>query len=943
MRRRRRLAFVLLVALTAAAPLRATGPARLVLDPDPGTRVVPKGASDFAQLGDRAVFVRIDPGLGRALWVTDGTPAGTAQLGLLCPPCGYTILLGSTGRVAFYRVGDGFNSYDPGRWRLWRTDGTAAGTFALTSELRFPWGLPIPLDLPFRAALEGDRLYFTGCLPTTGCELWSSDGTIPGTGPLAEIAPGPPSANVVELTAAAGQAFALTREEDGSRSLWIVDPSRAARLVGALGQARSLISTGARAYFVAGGQVWASDATALGTGPVATFVVNDVGPLTAIDGQVYVAADDGKYGPELWRVTAGLPPRRLTNFRAKYVTMYPPRRVGNRLVFVARVGFGGDTLWSTDETAAAPSVTCPGACLSVAYTRGYRASDSPLAPVEGALAPVAGGRVAFYGGAGGRVGLWVSDGTSDGTRLLTDRAPGGFVQYAAGGGRALFQLTSEYELGEFWVTDGTERGTFRVAAPGGPYWSHYSGWSDIVHAGAAGGGRFVFGAPLEPDDEVLHDVPWSSDGTPAGTVPLLGKRAARSSQPRSLVALRGGVLVQDSVDDKDELRFVRRGEAVRLLPDCPSLDPPVVAGDLAFFLCFGAYPQLWRTDGTPAGTRLLLADAGSSAPSNIAPFGDKVALAIDTDFVWELWTSDGSAAGTRRLLALPLDGRPQALTAIGDRFYFFDGGGSFESWRPWASDGTPEGTRPLIGAVAPAGPDVAFDQLRFVELDGRVFFVAAEGAGPLEVWSSDGTPAGTTRAVTAASGMAGPKTLQAIGGRLYLAASRAGDVSGPLRPWASDGTDGGTVLLAPLALTTDRLTELVPFYGPLPFFVALGDRVFFAAADARHGLELWGTDGTPTGTALVRDIARGPVNGYPQGLIAWRGRLWLAARDRTTGMELWTSDGTAAGTMRVDDIAAGAAWSFPQELTASDDGLYFTAQDAAHGRELWRLHAAGVP
>ena len=102
-------------------------------------------------------------------------------------------------------------------------------------------------------------------------------------------------------------------------------------------------------------------------------------------------------------------------------------------------------------------------------------------------------------------------------------------------------------------------------------------------------------------------------------------------------------------------------------------------------------------------------------------------------------------------------------------------------------------------------------------------------------------------------------------------------------------------------------------------------------------MELWKTDGTPPGTALVRDMVPGPDSSDPEGLTAAGGRLFFSARDGLHGRELWTSDGTARGTRRVQDIAPGSSSSAPTRLTPLGDHLFFTADDGVTGRELWSL------
>ena len=83
-------------------------------------------------------------------------------------------------------------------------------------------------------------------------------------------------------------------------------------------------------------------------------------------------------------------------------------------------------------------------------------------------------------------------------------------------------------------------------------------------------------------------------------------------------------------------------------------------------------------------------------------------------------------------------------------------------------------------------------------------------------------------------------------------------------------------------------------------------KVFFGADDLTHGEELWSSDGTTPGTAMVKDINPCESAYYrdsrPRFMTALEGRLFFAADDGTTGEELWVSDGTADGTELVKDI-----------------------------------------
>ena len=152
--------------------------------------------------------------------------------------------------------------------------------------------------------------------------------------------------------------------------------------------------------------------------------------------------------------------------------------------------------------------------------------------------------------------------------------------------------------------------------------------------------------------------------------------------------------------------------------------------------------------------------------------------------------------------------------------------------------------------------------------------------------------------------------------------------------WRSDGTIAGTRMVkdirpGPGGSYSDSSypNELTDVHGTL----------FFAANDGAHRRELWRSDGTRSGTRMVRDIKPGARDSYPNDLTAVHRHVYFAADDGRHGRyELWRSDGTRAGTTLVKDIWPGFRGSKPGDLTAVGGTLYFAARDAKHGRELWR-------
>ena len=85
---------------------------------------------------------------------------------------------------------------------------------------------------------------------------------------------------------------------------------------------------------------------------------------------------------------------------------------------------------------------------------------------------------------------------------------------------------------------------------------------------------------------------------------------------------------------------------------------------------------------------------------------------------------------------------------------------------------------------------------------------------------------------------------------------------------------------------------------------------------------------------MVKDINSGSSSGLPTYITAVGSTLYFKASDGINGEELWKSDGTASGTVMVKDINPSGN-SDPYLFTAVGSTLYFRAYDATNGYELW--------
>ena len=384
--------------------------------------------------------------------------------------------------------------------------------------------------------------------------------------------------------------------------------------------------------------------------------------------------------------------------------------------------------------------------------------------------------------------LWKSDGTKSGTKIVKDIVPGpddsGAENFVSTGPSTTFFRAWDPDHGEeLWKTDGTERGTKLIkdinpdSPPGARCPQNQcgipKGWSHPDTLAAMG--KTVFFAA----DDGIHGVElWKSDGTERGTKLVKDINITDGNS---------------NPNDNSNLNDTRSAEVEKLFVVGKKLYFRATDGTDN-----GKHGvELWKSDGTEAGTTLVKDInpappaatgttckrakncAGSSWADDMTLVNGKVYFtANDGANGVELWRTDGTEAGTTLVKDVnPEPYKPATarasdianLVAVGRTLYFSanDGTNGLELWK---SNGTEAGTT-LVKDINPGPADSDPDQL--TEFKGRLLFRADDGVHGSEMWRSNGTEASTQLLLDIEPGPVGsePGELTTSGPLLFFSAS----------------------------------------------------------------------------------------------------------------------------------------------------------------------------
>ena len=336
--------------------------------------------------------------------------------------------------------------------------------------------------------------------------------------------------------------------------------------------------------------------------------------------------------------------------------------------------------------------------------------------------------------------------------------------------------------------------------------------------------------------------------------------------------------------------------------------------------------QLWGSDGTAAGTKLLH-DFGGGAGINVVlidlgnPGGIEI-FAVYDQFPgvypspspvyppplpvgrFELWGSNGTAQGTSKIYDLQ---PPTVTTGSG----FFAGGSPSSSQKSGSLTGSGSTSQPTI---IPWSLSI---QITFLKTANGTVLIPVNGLAlnPIlgglafvpesQLLGSNGTASGTKLlhdfGINEVVELFGPEILNVASPQLFLGNGThlmqvTNRVTHDVQLWGTDGTAAGTKLFHDFGTSGVSLA----YQG-----ISNGVELFSVTNDHTHTVQLWGSNGTVTGTGLVRDFGAVGISISPVATV--NGIQLLAVTNANThDVQLWRSNGRTSGTFSLVDFGAGA-------------------------------------
>lgn len=835
-----------------------------------------------------------------------------------------------------------FMAYADQQHNLWKSDGTKSGTHILEKGI-----------IDFALEPVNKAIYFTRFNDELDLQLYRSEG-IPGDNEIVKtfLREDDLIYNIRDFVAADGKVF-FTAKTFGRTELWITDGTESGtQLVLDPSEETSLKSFGE--YFSLNEKLiigvwnddnsmglWSTDATLLNPEPLIDFDNPDPSApnfpygFYEFDNALYFFVRDSLYSSQLWKTEGSESTTVLIGdagergFQAfSYMEEY------NGELFFFKRNVERDTV-SLIKTNGQPGDIQLVKTLGVGFVYGFGNIQNEMMFV-------------FSRRDTANYEFWKCDGTIGGTEIFKEFSP-----FDIGYGFGMTNSLMFFNKGDsLWRTDGTEAGTFGISKnqPYKLFTQNYISFQDKL-----------FYAGIEPLQDIFPDIElYVTDGTSGGTELFFDTNTTPSYNfMRYFVSLSGmhfymtdpdttqrKIWVTDCTNEGSE--FLNNFNIdMDLFPysGVISYHTPVEWRDKIYFRV--KYPQtseLWQIDGTEAGTKqVALGEVDEQFPligNGLAVYKDQLFFqgvvddASQNNFGSELWKLSSPDAEPELVMDIKVgaeSGNPGNLIVLNDKL-IFTASTDDEGLELWTSDGTTNGTH-LLKDIFPGSIGGAwYFERNNVVVGDKLYFLGKGQESEKELWVTDATSDGTHRVANIKSGPGGHiQAFIPFGDKVVYSSSTTNE---GVELWMSDGTEDGSKMIKDIYPGSN--SSLINFHSTI---IANNSFILFQADHPDFGQELWRSDGTETGTYLVKDLLLGSSGSQPHLFTSTCGNIYFVAKNTKGRVNLWETNGTETGTKIVDGFDDESPFFRIWDLVAAGNKLLFIGHHVDHGVALFSFNA----
>ncbi len=785
----------------------------------------------FKPLNNKVVFLGFGT-TGTAIWISDGTLAGTTRLSYVADS-NFAPYLAVTANYVFFKFGN----------NLWSTDGTVAGTGRLYAQQVGFGGYTSPISTSGNYAFAT----FDGGAMFSDSYAMRSDGTVGGTVVMNNAKstdgfyfPTPPFVSnngvyywkkPVSFGSTTTEVWVVPNTGNTGTLVYSANAYQGIQFLGSVGNT-TLFTVNQNGQPIG---IYLTDGTLAGTVKVVDLPYNgffySIKLVASGNGKLLFSASennasyDARY-PTLWISDGTIPGTTLASsfFTAKGLSQISPIRQKNgQLLFTAVHPSFGRELWTTD-------LTLNGTNLFQDHTAGTAGSNLTYlfdavnsVWFSEALSGLTNGAMVRLNQTTGspattnasdfsfRSPFTFNNGASQGTpNWVIDDNAAYFTSQQGNQPRGLFKFKVS-DLAPQRITTVSESASL-VGASGHKIWyydnkvlSVFDSVSQIsLDLGSVSGSGFF---PVNStflfygSDSASGYEPWVSDGTVAGTHILADLTPGTGSS--------FGMQIFTDKNFSTSIGFISTSTT------------------------------LYTTDGVSLST---LASSFNATPSGFAVMGGKVYFIASTAASGqELWVTDGTIGGT----GMVSDLQPGAVggssmpVAVGNKIIFMvdrSGGGR----ELWATDGI---TTTMLKTLTPTIGSFSFGQ---VVLNSKMYFSFFNGVNATEFWVSDGSVAGTVSLATQLAAMSSSLEYNPVIFKDKVYFWSGVDTGGGLyKPSILNQTDG-------TAVGTKAVANIQPsYYSPSSQYMLSTDRyIYFSTYNPQKSTDfawLWRSDGAVGG------------------------------------------------------------------------------------------------